>query len=169
MSGKLSIALRLESARAAPCPRHAVDGFSLIEVLVALVVLSVGLLGLAALQQNAVRFNHDAYLRSQATVLAYDIADRIRGNRQAATDEAYDSVFEATPPACNSVVAAGTVVAQDIGAWRRALTCALPAGNGQIDWDRPTEILTVTVRWDPSRGTDPDDDSEETFVMTTGL
>ena len=110
-------------------------GFSLIEVLVALVVLSVGLLGLAALQQNAVRFNHDAYLRSQATVLAYDIADRIRGNRQAATDEAYDSAFAATPPACNSVVAAGTVVAQDLGAWRRALTCALPAGNGQIDWD----------------------------------
>ena len=169
MSGKLSIALRLESARAAPCPRHAVDGFSLIEVLVALVVLSVGLLGLAALQQNAVRFNHDAYLRSQATVLAYDIADRIRGNRQAATDEAYDSAFEATPPACNSVVAAGTVVAQDIGAWRRALTCALPAGNGQIDWDDATEILTITVQWDPSRGTDPDDDSEETFVMTTGL
>jgi type IV pilus assembly protein PilV len=149
------------------CHASAQSGFSLIEVLVALVVLSVGLLGLAALQQNAVRFNHDAYLRSQATVLAYDIADRIRGNRQAATAEAYDSAFAPMPPACNSVVAAGTVVAQDIGAWRRALTCALPAGNGQIDWDDASEILTITVQWDPSRGAVVAE--AEQFVMTTGL
>ena len=62
-------------------PQPSAGGFTLIEVLVALVVMSVGLLGLALLQQNAVAFNRDAYLASQATVLAYDIADRIRGNR----------------------------------------------------------------------------------------
>jgi type IV pilus assembly protein PilV len=150
-------------------PIAAEAGFTLIEVLIALVVLSVGLLGLAALQQNAVKFNYDAHLASQATALAYDMADRIRGNRQAARADAYDSVFAAVPPACNAVIAAGTVVAQDIAAWRRALTCALPAGNGQIDWDNPSEILTITVRWDPSRGTDPLNNSEEIFVMTTGL
>ena len=118
-------------------PPHASAGgrFLLIEVLVALVVLSVGLLGLAALQQNAVRFNHDAYLRSQATVLAYDIADRIRGNRQAATDEAYDSAFSKRRP--RRAMRRRRWDGRDarIGAWRRALTCALPAGNGQIDWD----------------------------------
>jgi type IV pilus assembly protein PilV len=142
------------------------SGFSLIEVLVALVVLSVGLLGLAALQSNAVGFNRDAYLRSQATILAYDIADRMRANRQEAVNGSYNSVFATTLPACNAAVA-GTVVQQDIAAWRRALVCALPAGNGQIAWDQPSEILTVTVRWDESRGANPADAEE--FVMTTGL
>lgn len=150
-----------------PVPSIAAGGYSLIEVLVALVVLSVGLLGLAALQQNAVRFNHDAYLRSQATVLAYDMADRMRGNRRAALDGDYDSDFADPAPACNSAVAAGTVVAEDIGAWRRALSCALPDGNGQIDWDGASEILTISVRWDASRGDVAD--AEEEFVMTTGL
>jgi len=147
--------------------RLASAGFTLIEVLVALVVMSVGLLGLALLQQNAVVFNRDAYLASQATVLAYDIADRIRGNREAGRDGDYDSAFAGTPPACNSAIPAGTVVEQDIAAWRRALSCALPAGDGQIDYDDATEILTITVRWDPARTADATDD--EVFVMTTGL
>jgi len=146
--------------------KRSAAGFSLIEVLVALVVLSVGLLGLAALQSNAVEFNHDAYLRSQATILAYDIADRMRANRQEARNGAYDSVFATTLPACNSAVA-GTVVQQDLAAWRRALVCALPVGNGQIAWDAATEVLTITVVWDKSRGNDADE--AEDFVMTTGL
>lgn len=148
-------------------PQRAQGGFTLIEVLVALVVMSVGLLGLALLQQNAVAFNRDAYLASQATVLAYDIADRIRGNREAGRDGDYDSAFAGTPPACNSAIAAGTVVEQDIAAWRRSLSCALPGGNGQIAYSDVTEILTITVRWDPSRGGDAD--AAEEFVMTTGL
>jgi hypothetical protein len=90
----------------------------------------------------------------------------MRANRQEAVNGSYDSVFATTLPACNAAVA-GTVVQQDIAAWRRALVCALPAGNGQIDWDGGTEILTVTVRWDESRGADPAEAEE--FVMTTGL
>src|SRR5690606_37316619 len=61
-------------------------GFTLIEVLIALVVMSVGLLGLASLQTNTLAFNRDAYLRSQATALAYDIIDRMRANRDAAVN-----------------------------------------------------------------------------------
>jgi type IV pilus assembly protein PilV len=163
----LSVTMRSEAARLAAGRRRPTAGFSLIEVLVALVVLSVGLLGLAALQQNAVKFNHGAHLASQATALAYDMAERIRGNRQAARASGYDSAFEGTPPACDAALGAGTVVAQDIAAWRRALTCALPAGNGQIAWDVGTEILTITVRWDPSRGAVAADAEE--FVVTTGL
>lgn len=55
-------------------------GFSLLEVLIAIVVTSIGLLGLAAMQATGLRNNHSAYHRSQATVLAYDIADRMRSN-----------------------------------------------------------------------------------------
>jgi prepilin-type N-terminal cleavage/methylation domain-containing protein len=57
------------------------SGFSLVEVLVAMLVLAIGLLGLAALQTQGVRFNHDAYVRTNATSLAYDIVDKMRLNR----------------------------------------------------------------------------------------
>lgn len=53
-------------------------GFTLIEILVTVIVLSIGLLGLAGLQATSFKFNSTAYQRSQATSLAYDIADRIR-------------------------------------------------------------------------------------------
>ena len=65
-----------------PLPRPRIGGFSLLEVLIALVVLSVGLLGLAALQAAGLRGSSSAFQRSQAVVLASDIADRMRVNRQ---------------------------------------------------------------------------------------
>ena len=60
---------------------HAQTGSSLLEVLVAVVVLSIGLLGLAGLQMTSIKGSHSAYMRSQATLLAYDLADRARTTR----------------------------------------------------------------------------------------
>lgn len=65
------------------------QGFSLVEVLVALLVLSIGLLGLALLQVEGMKLNSDAYLRTQATVLAYDILDRLRANKSGADSGNY--------------------------------------------------------------------------------
>ena len=65
-----------------------ISGFTLLEVLVALVILSIGLLGLAGLQAASLRYNHSSYLRSQATLIAYDIVDRMRANRQEALNGA---------------------------------------------------------------------------------
>ena len=143
-------------------------GFSLIEVLIALLVLSVGLLGLAALQANTLQFNQSAYLRSQATNLAYDMADRMRANREAALAGAYDEGFADPVPACGDA-AAGTVVEQDIDAWRNSLICALPTGNGSIDVNGG--VVTITVRWNEDRRPEllEAGESDELFVMTTGL
>lgn len=55
-------------------------GFTLLEVLVAVVVFSVGLLGLAGLQVMNLKLSHDSLLRSTATILAKDMADRMRAN-----------------------------------------------------------------------------------------
>jgi type IV pilus assembly protein PilV len=147
-------------------------GFSLIEVLVALVVLSVGLLGLAALQSTATQFNTSAYTRSQATILAYDVADRIRANRQAALAGAYDSAYPGTLPTCNDAVA-GTVAQQDLAAWRRALACSMPSGNGEVDCDCDANggVLTIRVSWDETgRGNASTEvGTTQQFVMTTGL
>ena len=71
-------------------------GFTLLEILVALLVLSIGLLGLAGLQTFSLRNNHSAFLRSQAVVLAYDALDRLRSNRDQAmlgTGSAYNTSY----------------------------------------------------------------------------
>lgn len=65
------------------------SGFSLVEVLVAVLILSFGLLGLAALQIGSLRHNQSSHQRGQAILIAYELADRMRGNRDAAINEEY--------------------------------------------------------------------------------
>lgn len=151
----------------APLRRNA--GFTLLEILIALLVLSIGLLGLAALQAATVQFNHSAFLRSQATNLAYDIVDRMRANRAAALNGDYDGVFASPAPACNAPAAApATIAAADVGAWRNALACRLPSGTGLIDVDA-NGVARVGVRWDETRGEGSTVTVLETFEMSTGL
>jgi len=57
-------------------------GFTLIEVLISMVILSIGLLGIFAMQSRALMDNQDAYLRTQAVFMAYDMSDRIRANAE---------------------------------------------------------------------------------------
>ena len=65
-------------------------GTTLIEVLIAVVIISIGLLSVAALQTVALKSNGGSYLRSQATFLAYDLADRIRAAPDSAVNGDYD-------------------------------------------------------------------------------
>jgi type IV pilus assembly protein PilV len=116
---------------------------TLVEVLVALVVLSVGLLGIAALQMTSLRNNLGAHLRSQATVLAYDITDRMRANRTQANNNAYVIAFGAA--------ATGTTLnALDLQAWKTALTATLPSGDGQIE--RVGNVFRISIRWTEQGG-----------------
>ena len=125
-------------------------GLTLIEVMVALMVLSIGILGLASLQTASLNFNAASAQRTQATVLAYDMADRMRANRQAALAGEYDVAFENPAPACAAPNAVGTVAVQDISTWRMALACRLPQGTGSIA--RNGSEVTLTVLWDDSNG-----------------
>ncbi len=67
-----------------------VKGFSMLEVLVALLVISVGLLGVATLQTKGQQFNYFSYVRTQSTYLAYDLMERMRTNLDAAVDGKYE-------------------------------------------------------------------------------
>jgi len=115
-------------------------GFSIIEVLVALLVLAIGLLGLAALQAQGLRFNHDAYVRSQATNLAYDIVDRMRANR----DNAADYTVADPGLACDPTDAS---IDMDLSCWYESLDATLPGGNGLITANGAANFYDVTVRW----------------------
>jgi type IV pilus assembly protein PilV len=121
-------------------PRRRDDGFSLVEVLVALLVLAIGLLGLAALQAQGLRFNHDAFVRTQATNLAYDIVDRMRVNN---TNVAAYTTPD-TGAVCDPLVAGA---AMDLNCWYRGLAAAIPGGTGLIAANATANFYDVTVRW----------------------
>ena len=126
-------------------PRHhAQHGFSLMEVLIALLVTSVGLLGLAALQSVSLKQNHGAHLRAQATVLAHDMVERMRANRQQALGGAYDADFGET--------GGSGLAATDLDDWQSLIDASLPAGDGAVAVEAASGLATVRVRWDDSRG-----------------
>jgi len=126
-----------------PIKRKTQRGTTLVETLVALVVLSVGLLGIAALQMTSLRNNRGAHLRSQAQVLAYDIADRMRANRNVALANAYVVALGVTP-------AGGTLNALDLQEWKATLAQALPSGDGEIT--RVGNMFRIRIRWTDSIG-----------------
>lgn len=136
-------------------------GFTLVEILVAVLVMAIGLLGIAALQTTALQFTRGAYYRSQATSLAYDIADRMRANREAALGGDYDVAFADPAPTCGAP-AGETVAELDISAWRSEIACLLPAGNGRIEVE--DGVATIGIRWNET-----DEDEAELFQMTTAL
>ena len=123
-------------------------GATLIEVLVAVLVLSIGLLGLAGLQVTSLQSNHSAYYRSQATLLAYDIADRMRANRAVALGSAdYVTNF---PTSSSSNTVSGSRAARDKAEWLNRLALALPEGTGKVE--KNNSLITIHVRWNDTRG-----------------
>jgi len=123
------------------------NGFNLIEVMVALVIFSLGLLGLSGLQQVGLTQNNIAMQRTIAMAQAYDLFDRMRNNKSAD----YTSAAAASTPNCitSACGSAGDIANYDIYEWNLALSNALPNGKGFITGG-PTGY-TVSVGWDESR------------------
>lgn len=117
-------------------------GFTLVEVLVTVVIFSVGLLGLAGLQATGIKYNHSSLLRSQATLLAYDITDSMRANRSNVAD--YGLAQSAGPYSSPT-----TVVQEDINQWLTKLSQALPSGDGAVTING--NRVTVEIWWDDTR------------------
>jgi type IV pilus assembly protein PilV len=124
-----------------PVARKAQRGTTLIETMVALLVLSVGLLGVAALQLTSLRNNRGAHLRSQAQVMAYDIADRMRANRNVALTNGYNIALGATPSASDPLALL------DLQRWRESVSTTLPAGDGSVAIVGGTNVVVITIRW----------------------
>lgn len=118
-------------------------GFSLVEVLVAMCVVSMGILALAALLQAATRYSKMGELRATATLLASDIADRMRANPIGgeAGSGGYDLTDKdvASPPApprapCSSEAPCGPseLARLDLADWTARLHATLPQGAARI-------------------------------------
>lgn len=118
-------------------------GVSLIEVLVTVLILGVGLLGVAALQIKSMRLNQDAYLRSQATVLASSLVDSMRLRRTTLA-----AGYTAAAPSTGNCNPADASVAAEVLCWHRELAARLPGGTGSVVQDTTNlSQFTVTVSW----------------------
>ncbi len=159
-------------------------GMSLIEILVSMTIVAVGLLGMAGLQMNGLRNNQSAYLRSQASILAADMADRMRLNRARALAGAYSGFstdnFTGSDPGCSTSSGGCTetqLVTLDMVEWTNAIEGAanlnlLPNGTGTITQDPATGIFTITISWQEKTYdtlSDGNVDSIESFAMTFAL
>jgi len=138
--------------------RHATrqHGFTLLEVLIALLVLSIGLLGLAALQTTGLRSNQMASMRTLVSQFAYDITDRMRVNQAGVTNNEYVIARATAAPSLPT-----TMAETDISEWRINVA-RLPNGQSEITQCTPTTVPAcpivdgrtthvVTVYWNESR------------------
>jgi type IV pilus assembly protein PilV len=124
-------------------------GFSLVEVLIALVIMSVGMLGIAGLYVQSMQAGRTATFRHHAVTLAGDVADRIRANPRAAG--AYtavggaDSGCVATGITCNQA----EMAAHDIFLWTQQAQESLPAGTVTITFDGTVTPPTyeIEIAW----------------------
>jgi len=142
------------------------DGFTLIEVLIAITILAVGLLGVAALQVTSVRVNQSANFRSQATALAASMLDAMRANRAAVLRGEYYAGF--ADAACDTSAALPAVAAKrDLAQWRQQIACALPDGKGAVRFPGDNKVI-VAIRWSDARWSAPDE-TETEFTVESAL
>ncbi|MBS7456665.1 type IV pilus modification protein PilV [Coralloluteibacterium stylophorae] len=138
--------------------RLGAGGFSLIEVLIALLVLAFGLLGFALLQTTGLRFTQSANYRTQATNLAYDLLDQMRSNRfqaawYAGSAGAGFNAGEVTDTACSRDT--GTVsLAQNVARWQCQVARAL-GEDASAEVNYVNGLVTVTLSWSERIADDP--------------
>lgn len=159
--------------------RPAIRGFTLLEVLIALLIFSLGLLGLAGLMVVSVKTNQSAYLRTQASFLAQSMADRMRANT-GQINEYNGDYSEATAGDAICRTAACTpldLVENDRLVWSRQLIESLPNPTATIACDGVTlgtpatagaatydGLCTFTITWNEASLQEVEDDDLDTTV-----
>lgn len=135
------------------------NGFTLLEVMIAMVIFAVGLLGLAGMQSIAFQNEHSSYSRSQAILLAYEMADRIKANAPGSPAYIIPSntltvAGYTGPTMCTNADCTITdMVRYDMGLWKASLASLLPSGLGSISRivAAGNTTQTITVHWDEDR------------------
>jgi type IV pilus assembly protein PilV len=127
-------------------------GFSLIEVLIALLILAVGVLGIAALQFKALRYSYDTNIRNQISFLSSDIADRMRINRTNIATYVGNYTVDIDSlgaNACNN--ATGADKDNDLGCWHNAVDAVMPH-DSTANITLNGSLYTVAMAWTDREG-----------------
>jgi type IV pilus assembly protein PilV len=126
------------------------QGFTLIEVLVSVLILSVGLLGIAGMQGLALTNNNNTYFRTTANLLATEIIDMARvlpDEHQATFKDAKTQSITWTKTRCDTTNCASTAMAQNaLIDWKDQLEDWLPYGKGWVEVDGDN-VMTVNIFW----------------------
>lgn len=152
----------MSSTRTTVVERGQQRGAGLIEVLIAVLILSVGLLGLAGLQATGMKVNASSLMRSEAVMMSYSMLDTIRANPSGS----YTTSFGTNPPSASTCEGSGAscsvanISAYDLAVWKCSLgnfnnrtVCdttlgiegSLPSGDGAVT--KAGNVYTVSVRW----------------------
>lgn len=161
------------------------QGFTLVEVMVAVVILAIGLLGMATLMMGSLQSSESAYSRSQATLMAYDILDRMRANKvesgdpnqsfrvthASAVNEDYrlNSTDECPAEDAGDPNTTGAQKAEaDLGQWCAQLQESMPNLTRVRIEGGP--IFTVTIEWQEAHDSDRDSEPDTgTLVVEAQL
>jgi type IV pilus assembly protein PilV len=151
--------------RTLPRPPRAQAGATMIEVLVAILIFSFGMLGLAGLQVKTMTYTQSSLMRSQATALTDDLLDRMRADRLKARKT------EATADSWNTqfAVHADAITGNsDLSDWKKELESLLSEGEAEITVATGGDV-TVVIRWTDARTEKEDADKTQSFTTVTRL
>lgn len=129
-------------------------GSSMTEILIAIVITVIGLLGVASLQGNALRYQKSSTQRSESMQSIYDLGERMRANAIAARDGAYIytvpyATTVASPPViptCGAPCTGAQIASIDTAKWLLALSQRMAGGAGYVV-SNPLGGVDVTVMW----------------------
>jgi len=144
-------------------------GVSLIEVLITIIIMAIGLLGIAGLQNTSLKFSYESYLRTQGSFLAYDLIDRIRANPDGGP---YNLAFNETPPQVDCFdgdTCSETDIRQfDLYYWKQQVDELLPEAMVDVRFDPVQSMYTLRIEWDDRVEKDVEDIATETkeFIYT---
>lgn len=125
-------------------------GMTMTETLVAVVILAIGLLGVAGMQTSNVRNSQSASQRTMAVMLASNMAERIRANRAVAASGGY-----ALAKTCTALSLSGSIQSVEKTNWLSEIRLALGAVSsscGEVSYDQAARLYTVIVSWDDTKG-----------------
>ena len=140
-------------------------GTSLVEILVSVVIIAIGLLGLAALQNTSLKLSYDSYVRTQATFLAYDLIDRIRANPDA---QSYAMTSTATLDKTDCFAGDSCTVSDmrefDLYYWREQARELLPDALVEVTYDDSQQLYSMRIKWEDRVENDLESDEVKEFV-----
>jgi type IV pilus assembly protein PilV len=129
------------------------QGFTLIEVLVSLLIMTLGIVGVLKMQTQSLKSNQRAHFRTQADLLSRDLLARMQANKTEAQKGAYVASSKQTnPPDCQTTECnAEQLVKWDLHQWYEQIEKQLPAGSATVEKFSGDNRYLISIRWDDYR------------------